>query len=193
MSYPVTLQISTPDRVANWRPLVQWLLALPHYVVLAVLGLVSTIVAVISWLAIVLTGKLPAGLAGFQAMYLRYFSDVSAYVSFLTTQYPPFDFSTSAADPGGSQTSADFSLELEGRNRLSVLFRIVMLIPAYVYLNIVALVAIICLIPGFLAVLFTGRWPEGLRRFVEGAWRVGLRGRAYGGLLTDEYPPFSLD
>jgi hypothetical protein len=45
----------------------------------------------------------------------------------------------------------------------------------------------------FFAVLFTGRWPDGLRSFLLGVMRWALRVEAYLLLLTDEYPPFSLD
>ena len=193
MSYPASLQIDTPERIANWRPLVQWLLAIPHLVVLGVLRAVSAVVVVVAWFAVVLTGKLPAGIAGLQVMYLRYSIVVNAYVSFLTTQYPPFDFDTSPADPGGSQASVNFSPALEGRNRLTVLFRAITVIPAYIYSVLIAIVAAVCLVLGFFAVLFSGRWPAGLRRMVVGAQAVSLRFNAYGLLLTDEYPPFSID
>ena len=193
MSYPASLQIDTPERIANWRPLVQWLLAIPHLVVLGVLGAVSAVVVVVAWFAVVLTGKLPAGIAGFQAMYLRYSIVVNAYVSFLTTQYPPFNFDTSPADPGGSQASVNFSPALEGRNRLTVLFRAITVIPAYIFTVLIEIVGAICLVLGFFAVLFSGRWPAGLRRMAVGAQAVSLRFNAYGLLLTDEYPPFSID
>ena len=193
MNYPASLQIDTPDRIANWRPLVQWLLAIPHYVVLWVLGTVSTVVAIIGWLAVVLTGKLPAGIAGLQAMYLRYSAVVGAYAYFLATEYPAFDFDTSPADPGGSQTSVSFSPALEGRNRLTVLFRVITLIPAYIFAVVIGIVGMVCLVLGFFAVLFSGRWPAGLRTMVVGAQAVYLRFSAYGLLLTDEYPPFSID
>ena len=193
MSYPASLQIDTPERIANWRPLVQWLLAIPHLVVLGVLRAVSAVVVVVAWFAVVLTGKLPAGIAGLQVMYLRYSIVVNAYVSFLTTQYPPFNFDTSPADPGGSQASVNFSPALEGRNRLTVLFRAITVIPAYIYSVLIAIVAAVCLVLGFFAVLFSGRWPAGLRRMVVGAQAVSLRFNAYGLLLTDEYPPFSID
>ena len=193
MSYPASLRIDTPERIANWRPLVQWLLAIPHFVVLGVLGAVSTVVAIIGWLAVVLTGKLPAGIAGLQAMYLRYSTVVNAYASFLTTQYPPFNFDTSPADPGGSQASVSFSPALEGRNRLTVLFRVITLIPAYIFAVVIGIVGTVCLVLGFFAVLFSGRWPAGLRTMVVGARSVNLRVSAYGLLLTDEYPPFSID
>jgi hypothetical protein len=42
-------------------------------------------------------------------------------------------------------------------------------------------------------VLFTGRWPDGLRDFVIKVMRWGVRVQAYFLLLTDEYPPFALD
>ena len=193
MSYPASLQIDTPERIANWRPLVHWLLLIPHYIVLHVLGVVSGVVGLISWIVIVLTGKLPAGLAGFQAMYLRYATVVGAHANFLTDQYPPFDFDTSPADPGRTQTSVSFSPALEGRNRLTALFRIITVIPAYIFSLIIVVIAAVCLLLGFFAVLFTGRWPDGLRRFVVASHLVNLRYLAYGMLLTDEYPPFSID
>ena len=193
MSYPASLQINTPDRIANWRPLVHWLLLIPHYVVLYVLAIVSWIVVLISWIVILFTGKLPAGLAGFQAMYLRYSTVVWAYAYFLADQYPPFDFDTSPADPGRTQTSASFSPALEGRNRLTVLLRPITVIPAYIFNLIIVVIATVCIILGFFAVLFTGRWPDGLRRFVVASHLVSLRYFTYGLLLTDEYPPFSMD
>ena len=140
MSYPASLQIDTPERIANWRPLVQWLLAIPHLVVLGVLGTVSTVVVIVGWFAVVLTGRLPAGIAGLQAMYLRYGTVVNAYGSFLTTQYPPFNFDTSPADPGGSQAAANFSPALDGRNRLTVLFRAITLIPSYIFTVVIGIV-----------------------------------------------------
>ncbi len=71
-SYPATFTLDAPERVANWRPLVHWVLAIPHLAIVYVVGVVSEVVAVISWFAILFTGRLPAGLANFQAMYLRY-------------------------------------------------------------------------------------------------------------------------
>ena len=193
MSFPASLQIDTPGRIANWRPLVHWLLLIPHYVVLSVLTAVSLIVGLISWIVILLTGKLPAGLAGYQAMNLRYSTVVGAFFNFLTDQYPPFDFDTSLADPGRSQTSVSLSPALEGRNRLTVLLRIITIIPAYIFSLVMVVISAVCVLLGFFAVLFTGRWPDGLRKLVVGSHIVNLRYYTYGLLLTDEYPPFSID
>ena len=193
VDYPASLQIDTPERIANWRPLVHWLLLIPHYVVLLVLAAVSLVAVLVSWFVVVLTAKLPAGIAGLQAMYLRYSTVVGAYANFLTTQYPPFDFDTSLEDPGRSQTSVSISPALEDRNRLTVLLRIITVIPAYIFSLVVVLVAAVCIFLGFFAVLFTGRWPAGLRKLVVGSQLVSLRYYTYGLLLTDEYPPFSIE
>ena len=193
MSYPATLQIDAPDRIARWRPLVQWFLVIPHLIVAAVLGTVSYVVAIISWIAIVITGKLAVGLADFQAMSLRYQLRISAYADFLHDEYPPFAFDTTSADPGGTPVTANYSPALEGRNRLTVLLRAIWMIPAMIFSVIISVVAYICGILGFFAVLITGRWPAGLRRWVVASLVVGNRLNAYALLLTDEYPPFEVD
>lgn len=193
-SYPATLTITTPEKVANWRPLVHWLLAIPHFAVLYVLGLVSAVVAVISWFAILFTGKLGRGLTGFQSMYLRYMQRTYAYAGFLTEDYPPFGFGTVPTDPGDYQTvKSDFQPEAEDRNRLTSFFRVILVIPHAIVVSILSFVAYVVMVIAFFAVLFTGKWPEGLRRFVVGVLRWNLRMQAYFLLLTDEYPPFSLD
>lgn len=192
--YPASLTIDTPERIARWRPLVQWLLAVPHLIVLYALGALSSAVAFVAWFVILVTGRLPTGLAGLQAMYLRYHNRVVAYQGFLLESYPPFSFSLEGADPGTyERESVDFDPQLQDRSRLSTFFRWLLVIPHVVVLTVLAIVAFLAWIVGFFAVLITGRWPEGLQHFVVGYIRWTLRVEAYWLLLTDEYPPFRLD
>jgi hypothetical protein len=192
MAYPVTLELDAGPRVANWRPLVHWLLAIPHLVIAYALGYVSQAVALVSWLIIVFTGSLPATLAELQCMILRYTARVYSYVLWLREPYPPFDFTLSGADPGGDPLRLDITPELSGRNRLTVALRFIWVIPAAIFGTVLALAAGVALVVGFFAVLFTGRWPAGLRDFVVGVARYSVRLSAYFNLLTDAYPPFSL-
>jgi hypothetical protein len=60
-------------------------------------------------------------------------------------------------------------------------------------LALLGIAAFFAAIVAFFAVLFTGHWPEGLQNFVVGVFRWSTRVAAYYTLLTDEYPPFSLD
>lgn len=187
--YPAQATVETPPTIARWRPLVQWLLAIPHFVVNYVLSIVGQVAAVIAWFAIVFTGKLPAGLANFICMTLRYSMRVSAYAGFLHETYPPFAFDTTAADPGGHPVRLDFEPQLEGRNRLTVGLRFLWVIPAAIMFLIVVIVGAVCWILGFFAVLFTGKWPSGLHGWVVKVIQGGARLNAYSYLLTDQYPP----
>jgi hypothetical protein len=58
--YPATFTFDRPERIANWRPLVHWLLAIPHLAIVYVLGAVSEVVSIISWFTVLFTGRLPA-------------------------------------------------------------------------------------------------------------------------------------
>jgi hypothetical protein len=192
--YPAGFTFDPPEKIANWRPLVQWFLAIPHFAVLYGLRIVSQAVGLISWVLILFTGKLPDGLANIQAMYFRYNLRTSFYAAFLVEEYPPFTFAATPADPGDvPRLRIDFRPELENRNRVTVGFRIFLVIPHFIVLFFLYIAAVIVLLIAFFAVLFTGRWPAGMRDFVLGVSRWSLRVQAYFALLTDVYPPFSLD
>ena len=191
--YPASFSLDAPTTMARWRPLVQWILAIPHLIIAGVLGSVSEALAFISWFAILFTGKLPAGLAEFQAMTQRYSMRTFAYSGFLYEDYPPFDFTSTSAEPGGSPVSLAFEPELEDRNRLTVAFRIILAIPAIFVAMILFIAAWFVWLAGFFAILFTGSWPAGMRTFIQRVLRFGVQVSAYMLLLTDRYPPLALD
>jgi hypothetical protein len=190
---PATFALDAPTTMARWRPLVQWFLVIPHLIVLNVLQMVASVVAFVSWFVIVITGRLPEGLATVQAMILRYGMRTSSYGGFLHEDYPSFDFTTSAADPGGSPVTVDFAPELEGRNRLTVAFRFILAIPLLLVWMLLGLAAWCVWFVGFFAVIITGGWPAAMRRFIERVLNYGLGVNAYVFLLTDRYPPLYLD
>jgi Domain of unknown function (DUF4389) len=75
----------------RWMPVVKWLLALPHYIALFVLGIASVIAIVIAWFAILFTGRYPRGLFDFVEGVMRWGLRVQAYAFLLVTdRYPPF-------------------------------------------------------------------------------------------------------
>jgi Domain of unknown function (DUF4389) len=193
-AYPATFEVDRAERIANWRPIVQWLLAIPHFLILYGLQLVARAVAVIGWFAILFTGKLPEGLANLLSLYIRYNNRAWAYAGFLREEYPPFVFDTVAPDPGNyPPVRTGFAPELEDRNRVTVGFRLILAIPHIVVVAVLGIAAFVVWVIAFFAVLFTGHWPEGLRTFVAGYLRWFTRLEAYVGLLTDRYPPFSLE
>ena len=90
----VHVEIPYPD--ASWElnrylPLVKWLLAIPHYVVLWFLGVAAMVSVVVAWFAILLTGRYPRSLFEFVVGVFRWSLRVAAYAFLLTTdRYPPF-------------------------------------------------------------------------------------------------------
>ena len=78
----------------RWLPLVKWLLAIPHYIVLAVLWILTLGAVIISWFSILFTGRNPVGLFDFVVGVMRWSNRVGAYAFLLTTDvYPPFRLS----------------------------------------------------------------------------------------------------
>ncbi len=75
----------------RWLPLVKWLLAIPHYIVLAFLWLGALVAVIIAWFAILFTGTYPRGLFDFVEGVFRWSNRVTGYaVTLVTDQYPPF-------------------------------------------------------------------------------------------------------
>ena len=90
----VTLDFPYPDAsrdLNRWLPLVKWLLAIPHYVVLFFLTIGAFFAAIFAWFAILFTGRYPRSLFGFIEGVTRWQNRVFAYaVIMVTDQYPPF-------------------------------------------------------------------------------------------------------
>ena len=90
----VHLDLDYPDAAHDlnrFLPLVKWILAIPHYVVLAVLIVAGIVVVVIAWFAVVFTGRYPRGMFDFVVGVTRWGLRVNAYMGLLITdRYPPF-------------------------------------------------------------------------------------------------------
>jgi hypothetical protein len=86
------------------------------------------------------------------------------------------------------QYEADY---VEQRSRLTTFFRLFTAIPAMVLTFFYVLAAEVVVFLAWFVLLFTGRWPEGMYRFVAGAVRNASRLQAYYVLLTDKYPPWN--
>ena len=90
----VHLEIPYPDverDLTQWLPIVKWLLAIPRFIILAVLWIALFIAVLISWVSILFTGRYPVGLFDFVIRVMRWSNRVNAYAFLLMTDvYPPF-------------------------------------------------------------------------------------------------------
>ena len=195
--YPVQVEIDYPERLSRLLIFVKWLLALPHYIVLALYGIAVWLAAIAAWFAILFTGSIPPGLFDFILGFNRWLLRVSAYVSLLRDEYPPF---TNQPVDYPARLECDYPQKL---SRGLIFIKWLLVIPHLIILVFYGIAVLFVLIIAWFAILFTGRYPRGLFDFAVGFLRWNTRVTVYsgqwsaynpyvGGLLRDEYPPFSL-
>ncbi len=208
--YPVRIEGELDPKLSRWLWLVKWILAIPHYIVLAFLWLTLLVLSVIAFFAILFTGRYPRGIFDFNVGVLRWTWRVAfySYGALGTDRYPPFTLGDVPDYP------ARFDVAYPERlSRGLVLVKSWLLaIPHLIVVGILlgeggfaasqtdewvwsfqgGLVGLLVLFAG-VALLFTTRYPRGLFDFVMGLDRWVARVAAYVLLMRDEYPPFRLD
>ena len=197
--YPVSVRGDLSMPPANGWWLIKWLLAIPHYVVLACLWVAFVVVCIIAFFAILFTGKYPRGLFDFNTGVLRWMWRVSfySYSALGTDKYPPFSLSPNKDYP------ADLEIKYPAKlSRGLVLVKWWLLaIPHYVVLGVLqgsqvrgygSGLNFVLVFISAIVLLFTGKYPKEIFKLVVGINRWSLRVSAYASLMTDEYPPFRL-
>lgn len=190
-TYPVTVGLEAPLEVARWRVIGNAILAIPHFIVLYVLNLVGELFAFVGWFAILFTGRLPPGIGSFLAGVHRYQWRVLTFALFLREPYPAFGVPSGYAEPGGDPATLNITPAAR-YSRPAVFFRVILIIPHAVFGFFLGIGLYFASIVAFFAVLITGRWPGGLRKFVVGVEFWSVRVNAWYFLLADPYPPFSI-
>ena len=186
------LVVDSPYGLARWRPLVNWVLYLPHAIIVNALQVLSRAAFLVYWLMLVFTGKLHRGLYGVMVMHERYNARAVGFLCGFSEVYPPFDFSTDTTD---NTAYAPVRLTLppvpESVPRSAAL-NIVKAIPHYIVLLIYFVGAAVAALIGWFAVLFTGRWPRGLRDFLVRVSNYYYRVWTYVTMVENAYPKFGL-
>lgn len=164
------------------------ILAIPIEIMLYAWGIGFAITTLLAWFAVVFTGKYPAGLYGFGVGYMRMFTNVYAYLHFVIDEYPPW----TGNDAKAAAYPVQYSVVYSGQsNRLTVLFRLLLVIPAIIFGAIVGVAAWIGAVIAWFAILITGSYPPAILNFVEGTIRSVMRINSYYYFMTDEYPPLA--
>jgi Domain of unknown function (DUF4389) len=179
---PVQVSFAGPAPQSRVTVLFRLLMAIPQLIVLWVLGIAAFVVTVIGWFGALFTGRLPVFAADFLTGYLRWLARVYAYLYMLTDVYPPF-----ALD------DADYPVRLAampGRlNRLSVLFRIFLLIPCQIVQTVIAYGALtIFQFASWLIVLIKGQMPDTIYQAMSAVLRYQVRVLGFAVMLTSAYP-----
>ena len=190
--YPLQLEFHADRHITRWRPLVQWVLAIPHLLIVWALRSLRQVLTLISLFAVLFTKRIPRPLFDVIVMTYRYEWRAMSFVVFMHQDYPPFDFDLSSEDDGVEPHTSLRLTYPEHLERWKPLYKWFLAIPQYFVLAGLAIAACLGIVVGFFAVLVTGEYPEGIRDFIVSSYRYALRVEAYVGFLTDRYPPFNL-
>ena len=212
--YPIRIAGELDAGVSRWLWLVKWLLAIPHYIVLAFLWLTLFVLTVIAFFAILFTGRYPRGIFDFNLGVLRWTWRVAfySYGALGTDRYPPFTLD----DVPDYPARLDVAYPEQLSRGLVLVKWWLLAIPHYIVVGILlgggtyaaarigdydrvwgvgyhtGLIGVLVFFVG-VALLFTTRYPPGLFDLVLGLDRWVARVAAYVLLMRDEYPPFRLD
>ncbi|MBO1335453.1 DUF4389 domain-containing protein [Streptomyces sp. VRA16 Mangrove soil] len=195
---PVTVEADYDPALSRWLWLVKWLLALPHYLVLALLFVGFAVVWVIALFAILFTARFPRVLFDYNLGVLRWAWRVTYYTygSLGTDRYPPFTLGPAPDYPARLDIAYPQRLS---RGLVLVKWWLLVLPQALLVSMMVGGTSWAGGVAGLLvfyagvALLFTGGYPRGMYDFNVGLHRYAARVTAYSALMTDVYPPFRLD
>ena len=184
-THPIHVTVDDDLRRSRLTVFFRILLAIPHFLFLALWGIAAYVVWIINWFATLFMGRSPDGLHDFLARWLRYLCRVQAYYHLLANPFPPFG--------SGGAYAVDVEIApSERQNRWTVFFRGLLAIPALIlnyFLN--AVFNIIAFFAWFVC-LAIGRMPEGLRNFGVFVLKYQLQTLAYVMLVTGRYPSLNV-
>lgn len=167
----------------------RYLVSIPWQIVVALYGIVAEIAAVIAWFAIVFTGRYPEGLYNFNVGFLRMASRVNGFNYLLTDEWPPFNGEENPQYP----IRVGVAPPLDEYSRLKTGLRLIFGIPVYLLAIVQSLILSVCALIAWFVILFTGRLGEGLFNPIRSASAYLTRAGAYFLLITEDWPPFSLE
>lgn len=188
--YPVSY---AADYIADGRnrltTFFRYIVVIPWHIVAALYGLVAQFAALFAWFAIAFTGRYPEGLYNFNAGYLRMITRVNGFAYLLNDDFPPFGGEEAPEYP----VRLGVSTPLDQYSRVKTIFRLIIGIPVMLLAIVQSLILAVVTLIAWFAILFTGKHPGGLFNPARSAAAYLARAGAYFLLLTEDYPPFSLD
>jgi len=185
VQHPIRLVVTDDLQRNRLTVFFRLILAIPHVIWLLLWGIVATLAAIANWFATLVKGESPEGLHNFLSTYLRYMTQVYAYILLIADPFPGF----------GGKPGYPVEIEVDPpqpQNRWTVGFRIFLAIPAFIIAGIFGYLNRILALFSWFVALVLGRVPEGLRNVAAFALRFEQQTAGYTLLLTGRYPSFNV-
>lgn len=184
--YPFRLEVDYPPRLSRLLIFVKWLLAIPHLIALLVLGIGAWVVLLVSFFAVLITGRYPEGMFEYMVGVLRWGARVGAYIYFIADPYPPFSLQDDPNYP--------VRLQVDYPDRIArwrPLVNWLLVIPAYIAFYAIVIIGYFASLIGWFAILILGRMPQELFNAIVVMLRWTIRVSAFYYWMTERYPPFA--
>ena len=180
--HPIRLVVTDDLRRSRLTVFFRWILVIPHIIWLFLWAIAAFVADVVALFMALILGRVPLGLHNFIAGFVRYSTHVSAYQYLLANPFPGF---------WGKEGSYPVDLEIDPpapQDRLFVLLRLLLSIPAWILASVLQYVMQIIGFLGWFVCLVLGRMPEGMRNLGAYCLRYYMQTQAYFMLLTPRYP-----
>lgn len=184
-SHPIGLIVEDDLKRSRLTVFFRLLLAIPQTIWLELWGIVAFVAIVIAWFAALILGRVPDGLHAFITRYVRAATHLTAYVFLLADPWPPFS---------GAEGSYPVDVRVDPaapQSRLTVLFRVLLAIPALIIAYAFRVVNQLVAFVGWFYCLATGHMHEGMRDISAWMLRYEVQTYSYLLLLTSRYPSFA--
>jgi hypothetical protein len=181
--HPIKLHVIDDLRRSRLTVFFRLLIAVPHIVWYYLWGLLARIVAVLTWLSALVTGRPPRPFHRFLGAYVRYQNHLWAFLSLIGNPFPGF-LGTRASYPVDLETP----VAPETQHRLVTFFRLLLAIPAMLLSAALTYALAVVALLGWFVSLVRGRMPEGLRDLGAYILRYSGQVNAYVYLQTARYP-----
>jgi hypothetical protein len=191
-SYPVDVEIGPPERQNRWITGFRILLVLPAVFVLGVVTVLAYVAAFLAWFASLVLGRMPPGLRSAVTYGLRYHAELYGYLLLLTDRYPTSDpYAPAGQLPAGPQPIRIVVEDDGTRSRVTVFFRLLLVLPHLVWLYLWGIVALVAALVNWIVTLALGRSPDALHDFLSAYVRYVTHVYAYLYLVANPFPGFT--
>jgi hypothetical protein len=180
----LTLDIDYTEPRSRLTNFFRYVLAIPHLLIVGVLGYAVQLVSVVQWVIILFTGKRNEGIWNFSNGVLNWQTRTATYVGLMYDAYPNFAFE-------GLNEPVRYGATYEAEaSRLTNGLRFIWAIPAIVIMAVLSIAGAVVTLVCWFAILFTAKQPRGMFDFLLKVHRYSMRTNGYVLLLSDTYPVF---